>query len=303
MNKPDWIGAEIDEARLRIWAMAGPTPVHAAETTLGGATPAATASTLGQAVIEALGTRLPGDRTLPVVACGLAPARGAAGFRPVPCTPLGDTLRPAPLRDLRLSLHLVPGLSQAQPTDAMLGAETRIAGFLARNPGWDGVLCLPGAQSRWVHLSAGEVVSFQTFLTGALTALLEGHSILRDSVSGWEDAAFVDGVRAGMERPERLAARLFTLHAEALIQGQPPAGGRARLSGLLIGAELAAAKPYWLGQRVAVLGAPSLAEQYARALADLAVPTSTCDDTEMTLAGLARARALIAPGPAPGTAH
>ena len=48
----------------------------------------------------------------------------------------------------------------------MRGEETQIAGFLALNPGWDGVICLPGTHSKWAHVSAGEVVSFQTFLTG-----------------------------------------------------------------------------------------------------------------------------------------
>ena len=41
---------------------------------------------------------------------------------------------------------------------------------------------------------------------------------------------------------------------------------RARLSGTLIGAELAAARPYWLGQKVAVIGAQAVSATYLRAL-------------------------------------
>ena len=84
--------------------------------------------------------------------------------------------------------------------------------------------------------------------------------------------ALTPGLAQGLDRPDRLLARLFTLRAEGLLDGLDPATARARLSGLLIGAELAAAKPYWLGQRVAVLGAGDLAALYARALDGLSVP-------------------------------
>ena len=33
------------------------------------------------------------------------------------------------------------------------------------------MICLPGATSVWAQISAGEVVSFQTFLTGELLGL------------------------------------------------------------------------------------------------------------------------------------
>lgn len=84
-----------------------------------------------------------------------------------------------------------------------------------------------------------------------------------------------------------------------LLDGRDPAQARAHLSGLLVGAELAAAKPCWLGQRVAVLGAAPLAERYAPALGTLSVPVSIHDATAATLAGLATARALLAHSPHP----
>ena len=54
----------------------------------------------------------------------------------------------------------------------MRGEETQIAGALALLPDFDGVFCLPGTHSKWAHVSAGEVVSFQTYMTGELFALL-----------------------------------------------------------------------------------------------------------------------------------
>jgi 2-dehydro-3-deoxygalactonokinase len=135
------------------------------------------------------------------------------------------------------------------------------------------------------------VVSFQTFLTGETFALLSGQSVLRHGMDGWDDAGFDDGLAQGLDRPDRLLSRLFTLRAEGLLDGLDPATARARLSGLLVGAELAAAKPYWLGQRVAVLGAGDLAALYARALDGLSVPVSAHTAEAATLAGLAAARA------------
>jgi 2-dehydro-3-deoxygalactonokinase len=67
---------------------------------------------------------------------------------------------------------------------------------------------------------------------------------------------------------------------------------RARLSGILIGAELAAARPYWLGQEVVVAGAPASAES-TPALATQGVTARTSDADPLTRLGLMRARAAM----------
>ena len=82
-------------------------------------------------------------------------------------------------------------------------------------------------------------------------------------------------------------ARLFSLRAEGLIAGLSPDAARARLSGLLIGTELAGAKPYWLGQRVTLVGAEKLSAAYARALAAQGIAAERMNATDCTLAGLA----------------
>ncbi len=98
-------------------------------------------------------------------------------------------------------------------------------------------------------------------------------------------------------RPERIAARLFALRAEGLISGLTPAAARARLSGLLIGTELAGAKPYWLGQRVTLIGADKLSAAYASALAAQGVTAERLPATDCTLAGLATALGVLQKGP------
>ena len=68
----------------------------------------------------------------------------------------------------------------------------QIAGALAVQSGFDGVICLPGSHTKWAHISAGEVVSFQSFMTGEIFALLSTQSALKDTIAaqGFDEAAF-----------------------------------------------------------------------------------------------------------------
>ena len=154
------------------------------------------------------------------------------------------------------------------------------------------MICLPGTHSKWVQVSAGEVVSFQTFMTGELFALLSAQSVLRHSIAatGWDAEAFAAAVSETLSRPERLAARLFGLRAAGLVGDQAPETARARLSGLLIGAELAAARPYWLGQAVLLVGSEATCAPYAAALTAQAVPAEILPAAACTIAGLSKLR-------------
>jgi 2-dehydro-3-deoxygalactonokinase len=183
-------------------------------------------------------------------------------------------------------------MKQMQHTDVMRGEETQIAGFLARHPDFDGVLCLPGTHTKWVRISAGEIVSFQTFMTGEMFDLLSCQSVLRHSVGSvgdWDASAFETAVSDAISHPAMMATKLFQLRASDLLEGATPAANRARMSGLLIGMELAAAKPYWLGQDVALVGAPKLNEIYASALTAQGLIPAQFTGDEMTLLGLTAA--------------
>ena len=90
-----------------------------------------------------------------------------------------------------------------------------------------------------------------------------------------------------------LATRLFNIRARGLL-GQSSLGeAPARLSGLLIGAELAAMRPYWLGQSVALVGDPRLNALYASALKAQGVPCQSADGDEITLRGLIAAKSAM----------
>ncbi len=288
---PDWIAVDWGTSNLRAWAMGADGQVldeAASDEGMG----KLTREGFEPALLRLIAPWLDGKP--PVVACGMVGSRQGwveAPYRSVPCAPLDRAgLIAAPVSDPRLTVTIAPGLMQAQPADVMRGEETQIAGALRLMPGYDGVLCLPGTHSKWAHVSAGEVVSFQTFMTGEMFALLSEASVLRHGMqgaAGWDEAAFDTGLSDALSRPERLGARLFSLRAEGLHAGLTPQAARARLSGLLIGTELAAAKPYWLGQRVTLIGAETLSNAYARALAAQGVATGRLSVTDCTLAGLA----------------
>jgi len=290
-----WIAVDWGTSQLRAWAMDANAQVLAScisDRGMGHLTPGA----FEGALLDTVGAWLNGPTT--VLACGMLGSRQGwveAPYHTVPCAPLpGGFARPI-VKDPRLDVHVIPGLKQTKPADVMRGEETQIAGFLTLNPKFDGIICLPGTHTKWAHVSADEVVSFQTFMTGELFSVLADATVLRHTVAsgGWDDVAFQDALSETLSRPERLAALLFSLRAESLIDNLTGQTARARLSGLLVGAELAAARPYWLGQEIAVLGAPEISRAYQSALMSQGITPIIAEGTQMTLAGLTAAHSQL----------
>lgn len=271
----EWIAAAQEGPILRLWQMdAGHRPVEQHS-----------ASAHSPAELAAKVAELLPNVTGPVVACGLR----EAGFRKVPCTPLDATpvLLPAPM-----TLAAVPGLSQDSPIHVTMGAETRMAGFMALNPRFDGVLCLPGPETAWAHVSAEEVVSFQTFTTVDLARDAAARFGLR--TEAWDEQEFLSMLSEVQARPERLAGKLASEKAEAVLRGLSENAARARLWGAFLGAELAATRAYWLGQQVAVIGEGQLARTYVSALRAQGLEPVQVAGEAMLLKGLAEARSRLA---------
>ncbi|ADO42029.1 2-dehydro-3-deoxygalactonokinase [Ketogulonicigenium vulgare] len=189
---------------------------------------------------------------LPIVACGI----GGVPAMPVPTIPL----------------HLAAGaqqkllapLIQSDTGAVTMGHEARIIGWLRAAGDWDGAICLCHSRTIWAHVSAGEVIGLRASLTGEISDFLADGQ----GEGGDFDAAVADGYA----RPEQLLSRLATT------------SGRAAQQGLLIGADLAGAKHWWLGQDIVVIG--PRADAYARALAQLGASPRTAPDDATTLAGL-----------------
>jgi len=284
-----WIAVDWGTSHVRLWPMDSrdrPLTRIDSDKGMGVLTPEAYEPTL----LDLLSPWITGPTE--VLVCGMAGARqgwAEAPYAAAPCPPPVTGTRVA-TQDPRLSVTLLPGIKQDQPADVMRGEETQIGGFLAQEPNFDGILCLPGTHTKWAHLSAGEVVSFRTFMTGELFALLSQASVLRHTVgTGWDEAAFLEALADAMSKPAQFAGRLFGLRAEGLLHEAAPNVQRARLSGMLIGLELAAARPYWLGQDVAILGEDGIAAPYLAALGAQGASARRVASEELTLAGLTAA--------------
>lgn len=291
-NDTDWLAVDWGTTRLRAWAMGADDTVVASFTSDQGMNRVAR-----DGFAAALDTLIGADAPdgLQVICCGMAGARQGwmeARYRQVPCTPLSPE-KAVRAAHPRFSVRILPGLRQNTPADVMRGEETQIAGYLQANPGFDGILCLPGTHCKWVEVSAGEVVSFRTYMTGEFFDLLVTQSVLRHSVGDSEaidETAFAEALSDALAHPARVSTAFFGLRARDLLEGATHAVTRGRLSGLLIGLELGGARPYWLGRPVAVIGSTIIADRYRTALAAQGVTSDIMDGDAAVRAGLASAR-------------
>lgn len=287
MNDALWIAADWGTTNLRLWAMRGADVVHhrTSANGMGALTRDQFAPVLATEIADWADWA-----GAPVVACGMVGSR--QGWSEAPYAKVPTQAQTPMARVPGSNVWIICGISQADPADVMRGEETQIAGLLAARPDFDGVICLPGTHTKWAHISAGEIVSFQSFMTGEIFALLAEQSVLRHTVGtdlAIDMPTFDAAVNDALAQPHRAYGRLFQLRAGALVGDLAPQIARAQLSGLLIGWELAGAKPYWLGQEVALIGAPALSALYARALTSQGVQVQTADAEAATLAGLHRA--------------
>jgi 2-dehydro-3-deoxygalactonokinase len=181
----------------------------------------------------------------------------AAAMATIPTQELGNIL-------------VVPGLSFIDAhgaPDVMRGEETQIFGALAAMQAQDGLFVLPGTHSKWARVEAGRIIAFATYMTGEVFAVLKTHSILGRLMGAGEDLGegFDDGVRAAarLERPGDLLHAIFMTRTLGLFDSLSAAKLPDYLSGLLIGAEIAAAAHG--AKQAIVVGAPNLTRRYQQA--------------------------------------
>jgi 2-dehydro-3-deoxygalactonokinase len=193
---------------------------------------------------------------------------------------------------------IVPGLACSGllgGPEVMRGEETQIVGALALLPHLTKgrhLLCLPGTHSKWTIVEQGAIIAFQTALTGELFAVLQAHSILlARNVMPASEAGFDEGVaRVRAAGPEHVLQLLFETRSRQLRQGMTPPYATGFLSGLLVGAEIAAMAGLTgaASGPVILIGAPTLTTLYARALAAFGHQASAIDGKEAARTGLLR---------------
>jgi 2-dehydro-3-deoxygalactonokinase len=186
---------------------------------------------------------------LPVVVCGMAGARQGwieAGYVDTPAL-LTSVLKhavavPGQNRDIRI----LPGIAQRDPKapDVMRGEETQLLGALGSDATDEAIVCMPGTHSKWVRVNGGTVVRFATFMTGELFDVVSRETILSHAVTRADEAedidAFKSAVTAAFETPALAANLLFQVRSGQLLYGGKPSSAREKISGTLIGLELAA---------------------------------------------------------------
>ena len=185
-------------------------------------------------------------------------------------------------------LHIAPGLRYQEANgafDVMRGEETQIWGARLA-PGSRCVL--PGTHSKWAWTgSNGEVLQFQTWMTGELFGLHAKHGILGRLMQ--QDHQRMDdfraGVKLGLVSVGQANHVVFAARTAGLMGQVAPEGLPDYLSGILIGLEVAGASAQdddaTRSQPVTLIGEDGLCERYGVALelAGLAWQRSPADAT------------------------
>ncbi|MBU4435778.1 MAG: 2-dehydro-3-deoxygalactonokinase [Alphaproteobacteria bacterium] len=235
------------------------------------------------------------------ILCGMVGSRIGwveAPYAPCPATAGDLRERVLKIEADGLPVSIIPGLSCVNPLggpDVMRGEETQILGALELDPALKTgrhLLVLPGTHSKWTVVEDGAITGFLTAPVGETFALLRQHSTLAAGVAA-EVQGTGEGFAMGLARITEkgsalLPHLLFETRARQLLDGLPAADAIGFLSGLLIGADAAAARQ-WFGDlgKVTLVGAPALNDFYGQAIAAQGGHTNAVDGDSAVLAGLA----------------
>lgn len=243
---------------------------------------------------------------LPIIICGMAGARQGwkeAGYLETPAKLAAIPGKAIAVPDVDRDIRILPGLAQRderQP-DVMRGEETQLLGAADGLGGGRHLVCMPGTHSKWVRLSGETVEGFSTFMTGELFDVISRHTILSHAVAdadavAADSPAFADAVAQAREKPALATNLLFSVRAGQLLYGLSAADARARLSGMLIGIEIAGAlATAGSVDGICLVGSGRLGALYRSALECQGFAPRFVDADEAVQQGLSAAARLIWP--------
>jgi 2-dehydro-3-deoxygalactonokinase len=240
---------------------------------------------------------------LPVIVCGMAGSRQGwveARYVPVPADLRAIRSGAVKIENIARDVRIIPGLSQSgKSPNVMRGEETQLLGAILDRNLSNGIIAMPGTHSKWVTLHEGRATGFSTYLTGELYALLSSQSILRHSIGDAASAASPDHPQFAaaielMLSGERMLGELFGIRAAMLLDDLSPDGAASRLSGLLIGAEVAGAKAK-SSNRITLVASGAMAALYGEALRIANLDFDLVDADEAVRKGLFVAASSIWP--------
>lgn len=235
---------------------------------------------------------VPGD--VPVIICGMAGAAQGwkdAGYLDLPASLSGIADRAIAVASADHEVRILPGLAQRDAVfpDVMRGEETLLLGAgLTSN--LSGTVCLPGTHSKWVRISDGSIIEFHTAMTGEMFSLLAHDSTLSHFIGSAEsfdpeDQAFELAFREMIENPARILNALFSIRAAPLLGTARAQQMPARLSGLMIGLEIAGMRGFVQG-KLTLISDGELAKTYARAFTLAGLDFEVHESEKMVRAGL-----------------
>jgi 2-dehydro-3-deoxygalactonokinase len=240
-----------------------------------------------------------GAETAPALLCGMIGSTLGWANAPYLDCPVSLARLAGSLLEVAPGVRIVPGLTCGGliGPDLMRGEETQVLGWQAADPArlrGSHLICHPGTHAKWVRIAEGAVTSFVTAMTGELYELLGSHGVLMFSPPPGDDdfdaEAFDQGAAAAGDGGA-LASRLFGLRGLTVSGRLPAAAAPSWLSGLLIGAEIAALWPLVAvaDERVVhLVGSQRLCERYARVLTPRGVGCEIADGETAAIAGLTR---------------
>lgn len=291
----NWIAVDWGTTNLRCWFIDRNNNIlDKRYTNCGGGS--LSADQFENVLLNTVGDWLNTNQPTKVIACGMLGSR--EGWQEVPYATIpgkpSNHLTSIETTDQRLSVYICAGMAQSDPAAIMRGEETQVAGFIAKNPEYEGALCLPGTHSKWVMIKSSEIIQLESIMTGELYSLIGKQSILNKTLDtkNWSNDTFDATIQELSKRENILLPELFRIRSTALLDGQV-IGNSSRLSALLIGSEILSAQEFWLQNPVRVIGADHLSSLYARALALLGAKVSTVEADNLTLIGLIQNHQLI----------
>jgi 2-dehydro-3-deoxygalactonokinase len=194
----------------------------------------------------------------------------------------------------RAPVHIVPGISCRREYDGgpdiMRGEEIELFGFSALEPGWNGLLALPGTHTKWARFEAGRITGFFTSMSGEMYDRLTAAGLLASIVEGEasDGPAFQDGVRAALGRKLGMATLLFGARARVIQGLLSKQDAASYLRGLLIGSEIADARAMLpdLGRApVPLIGNGPLCKLYRSALESIGASSYFVDSRQACIRG------------------
>ncbi len=289
--KAKWIAADWGTTHIRAWAIGEEDNVLAFRESNEGMKDLQQ-NQFEPVLLKLIESWLDDTKVTTVIACGMVGSKQGwveTPYLKTPCVPIDNQqLAIATTKDNRIKVNFVPGVMQNNLADIMRGEETQIAGFINKNPDFNGVVCLPGTHTKWVNVKEGQITSFKTFMTGELFGVISNHTLIRHSISikGWNQAGFEAGIHEGFNNPGSIASDLFSLRAESIVNDLDRDQARSTLSGLLLGVELNGAQTFWENSNVIIIGSQLLSNNYHQGLKILGGQSQLFSLETATLSGL-----------------